>query len=155
MEPKFDTVADELTAYKAQLTDLSAKVVTLESDKATAEKLMGEADARASELAGKLAAAGELIAKADGTVADLTAKLTASETARAEAEQARAKLADAVARNPAYADANAGRKPVGEPDGQSDSDLWAEYNALTHPVARAEFWAKHSDELRKLARKQK
>lgn len=155
MEPNFATVADTLDHYKAQLSDLTAKVATLEADKATAEKLMTEADARATDISGKLEAANVLITTGNAALADLTAKLTASETAKAEAEKAHAKLAADVARNPAFADASAGRPPVNEPTTTSANaeELFAQYHALTKsdPVAATKFYRENG--LSNLARK--
>lgn len=141
-----ETVVDQITAAKALNADLSAKLTALEADKATAEKLMAEADARASELSAKLEAAQGLIATGNAALADLTAKLTAAETAKAEAEAERAKLADAVGRNPAFADAASnGRKPVAEQHGASVSseELWNQYRQMTDPKAKREFYLKH------------
>ena len=133
------TPVQELVSLRGEVTELRAKVekaeaekTKAEADKATAEKLMAEADARANMLHTALESHKDVIAKADGAIADLTAKLTASETAKAEAEKAHAKLAADVARNPAFADASAGRKPVAEPNTTAKNQMTLDdFNALS------------------------
>ncbi len=132
MEPNFATVADALEHFKQLAASLATNVSDLEADKATAEKLMAEADARANDLSGKLEAANGLIATGNAALADLTAKLTFAETAKVEAEKAHAKLKEAVALNPAFADAAAGRAPVKEPDTTAKQQMTLkDFNALS------------------------
>ena len=149
------TIADQITDALAQVASLSADLKAANELTAEAQGQLAAKDAQLTEISGQLEAANGLIQTGNAALADLAAKLTAAETAKADAEKQAADLKNAVEKNPAFAHAAAGRKPVEDVGaGESSSDPWAEYNALSNPVARAEFWAKHSDELKRIARNQ-
>ena len=145
------TIAQKFEAAESTIAELSAKVERLTADKTAAETLATEAQGL---LTLQAETSQQLAAQLDATRADWEKAQFDRDAAKAEADKVAKELADlraTVATNPAFAHAAAGRAPVSEP-AETSSDLWAEYNALQSPVARAEFWAKHSATLRKLAR---
>lgn len=139
-----------ITALTGERDSLKASVEKLTGEKATAEQAAQDA----------AQAKADAIAKADATAADLNAKLEAESAAKAAAEKTQAetaaelaKIKNAVASNPAFADAAAkGAKPVADTGGES-RDLWAEYNSLKDPVSRARFWQEHEKQLKLSAKK--
>ena len=153
MEPTIIENLEAVTAANAKLTE----------DLAAANALLTEAQAKATadaetiraltEQAGALAdaandAAAQIAAK-DAELADKTAALA---DIAAQLKDATDKLALAPFKDAASAGIDPVKTSVETTEGQ---DLWAAYNAITNPRARAEFWAKHGNALKELARKTK
>lgn len=138
------TIVEQLAEAKAAIAALTSERDNL---KASVEKLTGEK--AAAEQSEKDAAKGkaDAIALAEKTYSDLSAKLEVETKAKAEAEKAKsesdaelAKLKDAVASNPAFADAAAkGAKPVADVGAAEGSDLLKALEKITDPTERAKF----------------
>jgi ABC-type transporter Mla subunit MlaD len=143
------TIADQFADALAQVASLSADLKAANELTEQAQGQLAAKDAQLSELSGKLEAANGLIATGNAALADLAAKLTAAETAKADAEKQAANLKNAVEKNPAFAHAAAGRKPVEDvgSDPGSGANLVEQLSAISDPTERTRFRVKHYDAL--------
>ena len=150
MEP---TIAESLEAA-------IAANATLTADIAAANALLSEAQAKATADAETIRAlteqAGAIAADLHAARAELDARNAALADKEAQLADIAAKLKDAegkLALAPFKDSASAGVDPIPTAvESGQEQDLWAEYNAIQSPRARAEFWAKHGAQLKQIAR---
>jgi len=133
------TLFEKLEKAEGVIADLSAKLETAAANAKAAEELANAAqveisakEASLKNLADKFAALEAEKAKAEQDAKDADAK--ASESA-----EKLAKLEKAVASNPAFADASAGRQPITSPAGKSFNQVSAEEFRQMSPEQKTAF----------------
>ena len=142
------TLAEEYSAALESVKHLTAENKAASELVEQANSQLASKDAQLADFTAKLEAANGLIATGNAALADLTTKLTAAESAKATAEKAHFDLKAAMEKNPAFAHAAAGRKPVEDVGGEgSGANLVEQLSAITDPVEKAKFRAKHYDAL--------